>query len=159
KFTAWEVEANKADALPEMLRFSSELDRTGPDPARLALVDRIDRICGSSELAGEIAETSYIGGAYAARNALPEALRAPDERIAESAEQFRAQLAPESRKRTLANLYFVYRRASLAELRAYTESLENPRRRWYLTAVKDGYSVAMRKAMTEVGRYIGSHFS
>jgi hypothetical protein len=145
KFTAWEVEAGKPEAVAALQAYQEELRTKSPDPARLLLVNRLDNAVGGSELFLEIQLAAFRAAALAA---------APTEDMRKEEEAFRSQLAQVAKSQTLSGYLFMYRQATTEDLEAYLRVLESPQGKSLVGLLLAGTKQALTHSMSEFGRDI-----
>jgi hypothetical protein len=140
--------ASAPDSQAELRSFTNELQYSGPPEERLALVQRLDRAMGASDLAVDLAVARFsaaVRGAEALRSGT--VVRASDPALLQAGRALRAQAATEVQEQVLTELLFTYRAAKHAELAAYVEMLSTSAGRWMFGVVSRGVRTAVARVV------------
>lgn len=159
KFTAWEVESSKPEALAQAQTFMSELQQNPPTKERVQVMARLDDATGGSQLFTEAQMASFWATARAVRAAVPAERRQSEEELKKTAETFKAQSAQTARSQTIAGMLFMYRMATQEELEQYALLLESKTGRWLSDYLRAGLRTALTEAMEAVGKEFGSQLA
>jgi hypothetical protein len=150
KFTQWEVDASKPEAVKEMREYISKLEPL--DPERVRLMSTLDDLCGGTELAMDMELATFRASATAAQAALPPAKRHSQAQIDREAEKYADQARPGLKNQFIATAFYTYRRASNAVLLQYAELLMTPIGRWQSRTITAACKQAITSAMLKMGQ-------
>jgi len=131
----------------ELGAFISRLATQPLPPARLALLKQLDEISRSSEFAVKILSSTMRSVAIGVTGGCGDGIATFNKKFAAQ----RGQLEENTRNSTRAQMAYIYRDVSDADLRKYVKSLGKPSSRWFADIV---YS-ALDKGFTTSGEQMG----
>jgi hypothetical protein len=158
KITELEVTAGlEADAAQRMIAFAPG-GRSGPPPARVALIERIDWIAGVTDGTLESMLAVARAMAMAVNRALPPDERQTSAQIERQIQQLRGQARAKLAQSTIMFMLYEYRPLEDDELQQYADFLASDAGRWYSAtmskAMNRTVALAAQRAATEVVRAI-----
>ena len=156
--TQLEVEADAPEAEPELRAFALRLRSTPPDPARLALVQRLDVAARQTELSMAFMLSSLRSLAAIANVALPPNQRRTPEQVEKELATARSQLEHVAKETVSVRGLFTYRSVADDDLRAYVEFHESEMGRWFMDlltramtgAVERSAAAAAKRSLDEI---------
>jgi hypothetical protein len=138
------------------------LHTSPPTPERRALVERLDRATGTSELAVDVQAVLSEAILSGINQSLPFERRMAPGDIEAAVEAARSELEEEARGELRLTFLLTYRESSDAELRGYVEFLESENGRSLSRAIVDSLRVALddaagrlRQAISDRARELG----
>jgi hypothetical protein len=156
--TQLEVDADAPEAEPELRAFALRLRSTPPDPARLALVQRLDAAARQTELSMAFTRSSLRSFAAIANVALPPDQRRTPEQAEKELAAARTQLERMAKETVSVRGLFTYRSVADDDLRTYVEFHESEMGRWFMDlltralvgALDRSTATAARRALDEI---------
>ena len=130
--TKLEADAETPEAEPELRAFTLRLRSTPPDPARLALLQRLDAAARQTELSMAFASSSLRSMAVIANVALPPNQRRTPEQVDKELAATRNQLEHVVKEAVAVKGLFTYRNVGADDLRTYVEFHESEMGRWFM---------------------------
>lgn len=166
--TQLEVDANAPEAEPELRAFALGLRSTPPDPARLALLQRLDVAARQTELSMAFTLSSFRSLAAIANVALPPNRRRTPEQVEKDLAAARSQLEHVAKETVSVKGLFTYRSVAADDLRTYVEFHESEMGRWLMDlltrategALERSAATAAKRSLDEIrkedeGRCVG----
>lgn len=154
KITQLEVQSSSPKALQEMQQFAAQLQNKPPAQGRLALVQKLDQLTGSSELSIEMALTSFRAMAKAFDPVLPQEKRLKPGQLEEIGNTMRRQLEVPLKNQTLIVFLFTYRSLPDSELKQYVDFVESDPGRWFHKVMNESFLYAMTAAAERASKEI-----
>ena len=152
RFTEMEVAAGTPEHQRLLPGFLSKLQSSPPPAQRIALLERLDELTGTSALLTEVTvqtAAAIARGVAGARAPLThEQLLALDDAVA----RMRQQVGPATRQQALTTFLFTYRRASDEELARYVALYEGGAGQWTARVTGAATRVALEQAAVELAR-------
>lgn len=145
-----EDEAQATEAHGEFRAFASRLSSAPRDPARVALLQRLDAAAGQTEMFVTITLSSLRTSVTLANVALPPNQRRTSEHIEKELELLRGRLEPSAKEAVLAKNLFAYRTVADDDLRRYVEFHDSEMGRWFLDLLNRGLRDALERSRTTV---------
>jgi len=154
RFTEWEVEAGTPEAQPLFQAYVNALPSSPPERERVALVERLDGLTGTSAALTDV--TVQTAGAIArgvasARGPLTHAQRAA---LEDAMTQMRQRVGPACRQQVLALLLFTYRKATVAELARYVQLFDGGTGAWISQVTGAALRAGLERAASELARLL-----
>ncbi len=129
--TQLQVDADAPETEPELGAFLLRLRSTPPDPARLALLQRLDVVARQTELSMAFMLSASRSLAVIGNVAMVPNQRRTPEQIEKGLAATRSQLEPVAKETVLVRGLFTYRSVAADDLRTYVEFYESEMGRWF----------------------------
>ena len=146
--TRLEGEARTEEAAQELRGFTARLRATPPDPARVALVNRLASASRQTEIFLNVTLSALRSLLVVGNIALAPKQRQTAEQVEKRLGALRAQLEPGAKETVLWTELFTYRSVSDDDVRAYVEFFESEMGRWFLDLLNRGVTGALQRSGT-----------
>jgi hypothetical protein len=144
RITRLEEEASTPEGTRKMQAYAASLQMQPPSVDRISLMQDLDRVTGSTELATEIAiETA---GAVARGMSAMNTGAASAAEIHAAIEAQRPAIRAAMEQSTLVSLLFTYQSLSAQQVGAYIAFMKSPAGRWYHQVMVDATAAALDQA-------------
>jgi hypothetical protein len=138
--------------MQQMENFAAQLQSNPPAQKRLALLRRLDKVTGASELLIRMEIANFRCIFKTINRVLPPEKRLEEAKMEQLCNVRKVQSGPRLKNRTLAGFLYTYRSISDAELTKYIDFCESDVGQWFNRISGGATMKAMAIAAEEVGR-------
>ena len=152
-----ELDADAPEVETELRAFAQQLRSTPPDPARLALVQRLDSAARHTELSMAFTLSSLRSLGVIANVVLPPNERRTSDQIEKGLAATRSRMEQVVKETLSVRALFAYRSVAVDDLRMYVEFHESEMGRWFMdlltratvTALERSAATAAQRSLDE----------
>jgi len=151
QMTRLESEASTPEGRKKIQEYAATLKDRPPPPERTALLARLDRATGTTEIGVELLVAVSMAYIEASDSLKSGGKRLDSQQLNQMADQMRKVLWTPVEDSTMASFLYIYRDVPDEELKAYTAVFESETSEWFRELVKGALTEALSTAAQRAG--------
>jgi hypothetical protein len=158
KMTKLETAASAPEAQKEIQAYANKLRSQPPEPERVALVKRLDRVTGTTDLSLELLVAISMVNVGISNDFNPPEKRLKPDQLEQMAGRMRKEMAGPVENSTFMSFLYMYRDVPDRALKEYVDLYDNETTAWFKRLVKGALVSALTAAAGRAGHQIAKMF-
>jgi len=154
KMTKLEMAASAPEGRRQMENYAKALRSDPPGPERIALVKRLDRVTGTTDLGVDLLAAISMVNIRISNDFNPPEKRLNQDQLEQAADRMRKEMSGPVENSTLVSFLYMYRDVPDSELKEYVDLYDNETTEWFTHLVKGALVRALTAAAGRAGNQI-----
>jgi hypothetical protein len=154
KMTKLETAASAPEGRQDMQAYANKLRADPPEPERMALVKRLDRVTGTTDVGVDLLVAISMVNVGISNSFNPPEKRLNQDQLKQMAGRMRKEVSGPVENATLVSFLYMYRDVPDGELKEYVDLYDNETTEWFKQLVKGALVSALTAAAGRAGHQI-----